>query len=147
MSKLNLPQRTSGYQPGMYASTRVGVQPEEPGANTAGSGTDRSFNAGRYGQYPAGVNEVNSSMELSKMGSGFLSQSLAGGFQPKGKPILGFQSKLGISGNNVNNNKNLGESGVNIGEMLDTSTHQNNLLSTPSSKNDDGEILHGSDQE
>ena len=31
--------------------------------------------------------------------------------------------------------------------MLDTSAHQNNLLSTPSSKNDDGELLEGSDQD
>ncbi len=62
----------------MYAS-RSGAAPEETGAATAGSGTDRSFNS-RYGQYPTGVKEVNSSMELSKMGSGFLSTSLAGGF-------------------------------------------------------------------
>ena len=56
----------------MYASTRIGAAPEDTGAGTAGGGTDRSFN-GRYGQYPTGVKEVNSSMELSKMGSGFLS--------------------------------------------------------------------------
>ena len=80
-------------------------------------------------------------MELSKMGSGFLSTSLAAGFQPKGKSNLGFESKLGAGNNFNNNNKNLGESAVNIGDMLDTSAHQNNLLSTPSSKNDDGELL------
>lgn len=143
MSKLNLP-RQSAYTPGMYAS-RGGAAPDETGAGTVGSGTDRSFNNGRYGQYPTGVKEVNSSMELSKMGSGFLSTSLAGGFQPKVKSNMGFESKLG-GGNNLNNNKNLGESAMNIGDMLDTSAHQNNLLSTPSSKNDDGELIH-SDQE
>ncbi len=79
------------------------------------------------------------------MGSGFLSTSLAGGFQPKGKNNLGFDSRLGGLGSNSNNNKNLGESAVNIGDMLDTSAHQNNLLSTPSSKNDDNELLEGSD--
>lgn len=141
MTKLNLP-RQSGYTPGMYASTRMGAAQEDNGAATTGSGTDRSFNNSRYGQYPAGVKEVNSSMELSKMGSGFLNSSLAGGFQPKGKSNLGFESKLGGQGSNFNNNKNLGESAVNIGDdMLDTSAHQNNLLSTPSSKNDDGELL------
>jgi hypothetical protein len=143
MTKLNLP-RTSGYTPGMYASTRTAAAPEDTGAVTAGSGTDRSFNS-RYGNYPTGVKEVNQSMELSKMGSGFLSTSLAGGFQPKGKTNLGFDSRLGGPG--TNNSKNLGESALNIGDMLDTSAHQNNLLSTPSSKNDDNELLQGSDQE
>lgn len=81
------------------------------------------------------------------MGTGFLSQSMAGGFQPKGKTNLGFDSRFGGPDNNANNNKTLGESGVNIGDMLDTSAHQNNLLSTPSSKNDDGELLNGSDQD
>jgi len=44
-------------------------------------------------------------------------------------------------------NKNLGESAMNIGEMLDTSANQNNLVSTPSSKNDDVDLLNGSDKE
>jgi len=56
----------------MYASARSGMQNEEAGTNTGGNGTERSFNS-RYGQHPAGVKEVTSSMELSKMGSGFLS--------------------------------------------------------------------------
>ena len=79
-------------------------------------------------------------MEFSKLGtSGFLSTSLAGGYQQKTKTTLGIDTRFG--GANVNNNKNLGESALNLGDMLDTSAHQNNLLSTPSSKNDDNELL------
>ena len=48
MGKLNF-SKSSGYTPGMYASTRAGNAPEDTGAGTAGSGTDRSF-TGRYGQ-------------------------------------------------------------------------------------------------
>lgn len=131
MTKLNLP-RQSGYTPGMYASTRTGAAPDDK--EPTGNGTDRSFNS-RYGQNPAGVKEVNSSMELSKMGGSFLNTSLAGGFQPKGKV---FDSRFGEPG--ANNKSNLGGSAMNIGDdMLDTSAHQNNLLSTPSSKGSDQE--------
>jgi len=51
-------------------------------------------------------------------------------------------------GSHLSNNKNLGELNVNTDDALDTSVQHNNLLSTPSSKNDDNDLLHGgSDQE
>lgn len=86
----------------MYASARSGLPNEaETGAIPTGNGTERSFNS-RYGQHPAGVKEVTSSMEFSKVGSGFMSQSLAMG---KGKNVL---NTLATSGQ-FNNNKNAGE--------------------------------------
>lgn len=42
----------------------------------------------------------------------------------------------------------MGELPVNTDDALDTSVHGNNLLSTPSSKNDDTEVVQkGSDDE
>jgi hypothetical protein len=83
------------------------------------------------------VKEVNQSMEFSKMGTGFLSQSMAMG---KGKGLISLAQ--GESGNN------LGEM-VNEDDAMESFTHDNNnLLSTPSSKNDESELVHkGSDDE
>jgi hypothetical protein len=116
----------------MYASTRAQdsnaqQQPE----------TERGFNT-RYGQNQAGVKEVNQSMEFSKMGTGFLSQSMAMG---KGKGLISLAQGSG-SGNL------LGEM-VNEDDAMESFTQDNNnLLSTPSSKNDESELVHkGSDDE
>lgn len=110
----------------MYASTRA--------QDSNGQDSERGF-APRYGQNPAGgAKDVNQSMEFQKMGSGFLSQSMAMG---KGKGL----SSLG-------GNKDTSELVV-TEDTMNTSVQMNkNLLSTPSSKNDDAELVKkGSDSE
>jgi hypothetical protein len=75
-------------------------------------------------------------MEFSKMGTGFLSQSMAMG---KGKGLISLAQGSG---------NDMGEM-VNEDDAMESFTHDNNnLLSTPSSKNDESELVHkGSDDE
>lgn len=121
--KYNLPARNSGYTPGMYASARGGQ-------DSNGQESERAF-VPRYGVQPI-VKEANQSMEFSKVGaSGFLSQSMAMG---KGKGLSSLvQGKDEL---------------VVTDDTLNSSVLTKNLVSTPSSKNDDTVLLNkGSDDE
>lgn len=124
--KYNLPARTSGYTAGMYSSGRGGQD------SAQGQESERAFvPSGRFGVPPI-VKETNSSMEYSKVpAGGFLSQSMAMG---KGKGLSSLvQGKDEL---------------VVTDDTLNSSVLQNNLVSTPSSKNDDTVLLNkGSDDE
>lgn len=124
MSKLsNLPSRQSGYQPGMYQSTKGAEGMEGTAVTPTAAQSDRTF-SNRFGTQSK---EITQSMDMSKgLGGGFLSQSIVGGNGSFGKTL------------NVNNNKGGGLQLAN--EEIDTSVQQNNLLSTPSSRNEDGDM-------
>lgn len=74
------------------------------------------------------------------MGTGLLSQSIALG-KPKPSGMAGFT----VGGHLGNNAKNAGASDLhlNTDDALDESTQEKNLLSTPSSKNDDNDMMQG----
>lgn len=125
MGKLNLPARASGYTPGMYASNSKPVGSSFAAGGNAGEGdsqgTDRSFQS-RYA--PGKVSEVGSSMEISK--GGFLSQSMLGG-----KVAEVTKSTVGLPAEDLQG---------------DTSLNQNNMVSTPSSKNEDADMPNLGDE-
>ena len=128
-TRFALPQRTSGYTPGMYQSARTGTT-TAPGDQQQQEGqTEGPKFSTRYGGM-AGVKEVNQSMEFSgKLGKAGVSSSLA---LQKGK-MAGFGAQLA---------SNAGERKEGVEESLDTSALAKNLLSTPSSKNDDTDLVH-----
>lgn len=127
-------QRQSGYQPGMYQSARAQPNKEDGVDDVAQKAQANNFRE-RFGSGLAGVKEVTQSAEISKtFGSGLLSQSMA---MQKGK-----MAGLGVlGGNRLDNNKAEQEFSVTDGEALDTSVAHKNLVSTPSSKNEDPDLL------
>ena len=125
LNRFALPQRTSGFTPGMYSSARSGTAATGDKQQQEGQTEGPKFST-RYGGM-AGVKEVNQSMEFSgKLG---VSSSLA---LQKGK-MAGFGAHLA---------SNAGERKEGVEESLDTSALAKNLLSTPSSKNDDTDLVH-----
>ena len=124
----------------MFNTNRSTVPPG--GEQTEAPLTENRYSSGRY--QPQAMKDVTQSVEFSKTvggtpATGFLSQSIAfkpGGGQPGLSTGLGSQLS-----NNIRSK--VGQPGANdlkllaVDEQLDT---KKNLVSTPSSKNDDNDL-------